>query len=79
MVTETGGLYPCESFKDEHYLGNLREHGFDLGQMLGSKDAREVIDKIGRECFCTHECYMMTNILFNPTFYPRLALEWFSH
>jgi len=27
-------------------------------------------------CHCTHECYFMTNILFNPRLYPSLMKEY---
>jgi hypothetical protein len=39
--------------------------------------ARGVIASIadGR-CHCTHECYFMTNILFNPRLYPSLMKEY---
>ena len=29
-----------------------------------------------KNCYCTHECYFMTNILFNPRLYPALAREY---
>jgi hypothetical protein len=28
------------------------------------------------ECYCTHECYFMTNILFNLHMYPALMREY---
>jgi radical SAM protein with 4Fe4S-binding SPASM domain len=76
VITETGELYPCESFLDEHKLGNLRENDFDINAMLRKEGTRHIIDRIGRHCFCTHECYMMTNILFNPRLYPSLLKEY---
>jgi radical SAM protein with 4Fe4S-binding SPASM domain len=75
VITETGELYPCESFLDEHKLGNLRESDFDIKGMLQNEGTRHLIDRIGRHCFCTHECYMMTNILFNPRLFPALIKE----
>jgi radical SAM protein with 4Fe4S-binding SPASM domain len=75
VATETGELYPCESFRPEHRLGSLREHGMDAMEVLRAEEAIRVVEKIGRECHCTHECYMMTNILFNPRFYPALLRE----
>lgn len=75
VATESGELYPCESFRPEHRLGSLREHGMDAMEVLRTEEARRVVERIGRECFCTHECYMMTNILFNPRFYPALIRE----
>ena len=77
VITETGDLFPCESFLDEHKLGNLRENDFDIKGMLKKEGTRHIIERIGRHCFCTHECYMMTNILFNPKLYPELFREYF--
>ena len=78
VITETGELYPCESFLDEHRLGNVRENNFDIKGMLKSEGAQHLIERIGRHCFCTHECYLMTNILFNPRLYPELLREYLS-
>lgn len=75
VLTETGDVYPCESFLEKHWLGNVREEGLDMNRILSSKRAKEVIESIAEGCFCTHECYMMTNILFNPRLYPGLLKE----
>jgi radical SAM protein with 4Fe4S-binding SPASM domain len=75
VVTERGDLYPCESFRREHLMGNLRDFGFDVARALASRKAREIVSHIGKSCFCTHECYMMTNILFNPRMFPQLLKE----
>jgi len=75
VVTEYGDVYPCESF--EGRLGNVRELGYDLRQVLRSADSEKVLDAIERkECYCTHECYMMLNILFNVASYPALFREY---
>ena len=77
VLTETGDLYPCEEFSARMRFGNLREDGFDLGRLMQSEKGREIlafIDKMG--CHCTHECYFMTNILFNPRRYPALLKEY---
>jgi radical SAM protein with 4Fe4S-binding SPASM domain len=75
VLTETGDVYPCESFREEHRMGNIREHGLDMGKALRGERAKEVKSSIKGGCFCTHECYMMTNILFNPRMYPELLKE----
>jgi radical SAM protein with 4Fe4S-binding SPASM domain len=73
VLTENGDLYPCESFAETMKLGNIREYGFDLQRVLRSRRAGEVLKAIeGNSCYCTHECFMMTNILFNPRQYPKL-------
>jgi radical SAM protein with 4Fe4S-binding SPASM domain len=75
VVTETGDVYPCESFSRK--LGNVREFDCDLQQILRSEQAAEAVAAIQRkECYCTHECYMMMNILFNPRLYPELLKEY---
>ncbi|MDH5513163.1 MAG: hypothetical protein OEY27_08130, partial [Gammaproteobacteria bacterium] len=39
--------------------------------------ARTVLETIrDGECHCTHECYFITNILFNPRLYPALLREY---
>ncbi|MBU0728857.1 MAG: radical SAM protein [Proteobacteria bacterium] len=75
VLSETGELYPCESFNMP--LGNVRDHGYDLLNMLKTDRARDTIRSIAKNrCFCTHECYIMTNILFNPMKAPQLIKEY---
>jgi len=75
VLSETGEVYPCETRSES--FGNVRAHGYDLGSVLQTAAARATLGSIGRgECHCTHECYFITNILFNPRCYPALAQEW---
>ncbi len=75
VVTESGDVYPCESFTRS--LGNIKEFDGDLQKILRSKKAVEGVAAIQRkECYCTHECYMMMNILFNPRCYPAIFKEY---
>jgi len=75
VVTETGDVYPCESFSGK--LGNVRESDYDLRQILHSQASSQVLTAIKRkECYCSHECYMMMNILFNPRLYPAMLKEY---
>jgi MoaA/NifB/PqqE/SkfB family radical SAM enzyme len=77
VLRENGELYPCEIREDG--FGNVRDYGYDIRKMLGTETASGVVGSIQRrECFCTHECYFMTNILFNPRLYPALAKEYLS-
>jgi radical SAM protein with 4Fe4S-binding SPASM domain len=81
VVTETGDIYPCERFEPAFRLGNLREEwekGNRLKETLSSGVARQIIKGIRESCKCTHECYVMTNILFNPCQYPALIREYLS-
>ncbi|UCF86872.1 MAG: hypothetical protein JSV71_05150, partial [Nitrospiraceae bacterium] len=75
VLTETGDLYPCESFSMN--LGNVRNTGYDIRKLLKTSKAEKIISSIQRDgCYCTHECYTMTNILFNPLMYPALLKEY---
>ncbi len=75
VITETGEVYPCESFSNK--LGNVRESDYDIRRILNGKQGKAVKAAIKREkCYCTHECYMMMNILFNPSQYPSLFREY---
>ena len=78
VLTETGDLYPCEEFTEMMRFGNVRDNNFDLRQLLQSDHGRKILAFIeDNGCHCTHECYFMTNILFNPQHYPALLKEYF--
>lgn len=75
VLTETGELFPCEILTKS--FGNIREYDLDIGMALGTDKAAGIIRSIEeRQCYCTHECYFMTNILFNPRLYPALLKEY---
>jgi MoaA/NifB/PqqE/SkfB family radical SAM enzyme len=76
LVLEEGGdVFPCEVRKES--FGNVRDFGYDMRKVVRSERALKVNASIGNnECFCTHECYYMTNILFNPRLYPALLKEY---
>ncbi len=80
VLTETGDVYPCEMMPWK--LGNVRETGYDLRAVINGPEARacrkaiaaglEVCDR------CTNECYLITNILFNPRELFRVGLSAFG-
>lgn len=75
VLTETGDVYPCESFTDS--FGNVRDHDYNLNKMLSSTAAKSIIEQIENACcHCTHECYFITNILLNPRLYPAVFKEY---
>jgi len=75
VITESGDVYPCESFSMK--MGNVRDNGYNMNKILKTSDTQDILQSIkDRKCFCTHECYMMTNILFNPGVYPSLLKEY---
>ena len=75
VIREDGEVYPCEILSRS--LGNVRDYGYSFARLIHSDRAKAVINAISDgQCFCTHECYLMTNILFNPRLYPALAREY---
>jgi MoaA/NifB/PqqE/SkfB family radical SAM enzyme len=75
VLQESGDVYPCEMLTAS--FGNIRKYDYDIGRVMKSEKARTILDAIrANQCYCTHECYSMTNILFNPKLYPALAKEY---
>ncbi|MBI2315531.1 MAG: SPASM domain-containing protein [Betaproteobacteria bacterium] len=75
VLTEAGGVYPCEMLTET--FGNVRDFNYDLARILRAEPAQAVTRSIQEaRCHCTHECYAMTNILFNPRRYPALLKEY---
>lgn len=75
VLSERGEVFPCEILTES--LGNVRDYGYDMRKLLASGKAESAVKSItGGGCYCTHECYFMTNILFNPALYPRLFKEY---
>jgi radical SAM protein with 4Fe4S-binding SPASM domain len=75
VITESGEAYPCESFS--LHMGNIRDAEYDVIRLLKTEQAQKVVHSIEETgCFCTHECYCMTNILFNPSMYPAVLKQY---
>ena len=76
VLTEGGDLFPCEGRWDRTF-GNVREAGYDVAGMLRTPRGREIQRELARGgCWCSHECNLLTNILFNPWMHPRLLRDW---
>ena len=74
VIKSNGDVMACELRDDK--LGNIRDFDCDFKKLWLSQKARAISkDIIENKCFCTHECFMSTNILFNPRLYPRLVSE----
>lgn len=71
-----GEVYPCEMHTDMP-LGNVRDSAYDFRAIWSGGKAAEARRSIRRErCFCTYECFLTLNILFNPRFWPAVLREW---
>ena len=68
-----GDVYPCEILDESHKIGNIRDFELDFKKLWLSHKAKKEIKFIRKtKCFCTHECFNIVNILFNPKFYPKV-------
>ncbi|MBF0558212.1 MAG: radical SAM protein [Nitrospirae bacterium] len=75
VLGESGEVFPCEILGES--MGNVRDFDGDIGKLLRTEKAAKVIRSIkDQKCYCTHECYFMTNILFNPALFPAIAKEY---
>lgn len=75
VLTETGDVYPCEILSTS--FGNVRNHHYNMKEIVHTEKAQPVLESIDKKCcYCTHECYFITNILFNPRLYPELGREY---
>ncbi|MEJ2696186.1 MAG: radical SAM protein [Candidatus Sulfobium sp.] len=75
VLNEKGEVFPCEILEES--FGNVRDLDYSIEKVIRSVRAEEIRDFIGSgRCYCTHECYFMTNILFNPATYPGLIREY---
>lgn len=75
VLAADGDLHPCEEFSMK--FGNVKDHDFDVSKVLKTPEAKQVLADIKAwKCHCTHECFMMTNTLFNPRKIPKIAMEY---
>jgi radical SAM protein with 4Fe4S-binding SPASM domain len=75
VLLANGDVVPCELL--DRKMGNVRDVGYDFRAIWRSKEAKEIRKHIRKtKCFCTYECFLTNNILFNPRMLPRIAKEW---
>jgi MoaA/NifB/PqqE/SkfB family radical SAM enzyme len=75
VLTAQGEVLPCELARTS--LGNLRQNGYDLGRLLTRPQARSALRSLAAsDCWCTHECNAMVNLLSHPPAWPALAMDW---
>lgn len=64
VMTETGDLYPCEILDEK--IGNIKDTDYDFKKLWHSTQAAKLRSFIkDTKCYCTYECAITTNILFN--------------
>ena len=68
-----GNVYPCEILDESHKIGNIRDFNLDFKKLWLSTKAKKEVEFVRKtKCFCTHECFNIVNILFNPKYYPKV-------
>ncbi len=71
-----GQVLPCELQVDKA-IGNVRDVDYDFKKLWFSPRADELRRWIrDTKCFCTYECFLTVNILFNPLVLPRVLKEY---
>jgi MoaA/NifB/PqqE/SkfB family radical SAM enzyme len=75
ILYDNGEVFPCEILPDAS-LGNVRDFDFDLAKLWSTPYAeatrRRIIDG---HCYCTFECTMSSNVLFNPKYLAKSVLR----
>lgn len=76
VLYSAGDLYPCELLEDKK-IGNLRDANYDFRALWNSPKGQEVRNWIhDTKCFCTHECFMTTNLLLDPKNIPKVLANY---
>ena len=71
-----GDVLPCE-LRWRDVIGNVRDVDYDFMKLWNSPEAEAYRRDIRKnKCFCTYECFLTVNILFNPLVLPRVGWEW---
>ena len=71
-----GQVLPCE-LRWRDVIGNVRDVDYDFMALWQSPKADEYRRDIrDNKCFCTYECFLTVNILFNPLVLPSIGCEW---
>ena len=71
-----GQVLPCE-LRWRDVIGNVRDVDYDFMALWKSPKAEDLrCDIRCNKCFCTYECFLTVNILFNPWVLPRVGWQW---
>lgn len=82
-LTEEGLIVPCEMLKQifperDFIIGDLRNCNYDIDVVYKSQRYRDVLNFIRKSnCYCTFECAVLCNIVYNPGMYPRVLSRLF--
>ncbi|MBI5208099.1 MAG: radical SAM protein [Candidatus Firestonebacteria bacterium] len=78
VLYSDGDIYPCELLNRK--IGNIRDYNLDMRNIWMGREAEQVREIIKNlKCFCTHECFLTTNMLYNLKYYPEIAYWWYKY
>lgn len=73
-IGETGDVFPCEALWRS--VGNLREHNYDLGEILKSDEMKEFQKRIVEDrCTCHWGLVLSNALIYKPSYYPMILSE----
>ena len=75
VMYEKGDVYPCELLNNKP-LGNVRDYDFDFSKLWTSTMTKTTAKWItDTKCYCTHECFLRFNIMYQPSFVLKHAVK----
>jgi MoaA/NifB/PqqE/SkfB family radical SAM enzyme len=67
VIYPNADVVACEILNDK--MGNLRDVNYDFRKIWFSEISKKITDRIIKtKCYCTHECNLLPNVLFNARF-----------
>ncbi len=74
VISPNGDVLGCEILNNK--IGNIRDVNYDFRKLWFTKQREQLSSLIKKnKCFCTHECNISVNTLFNIKYYPELILN----
>ncbi|MBU0666234.1 MAG: radical SAM protein [Nanoarchaeota archaeon] len=75
VIYPNGDVHPCEILNKK--MGNLREYKYNFRKLWFSKNSTRIRQEIKKSrCYCTHECNMLSNIIFDFRFSFKIFLNY---
>lgn len=84
VMDDEGMVSPCEVL--QYYIdkgratlttaafGAMREYDYDIRKILSTEHSQRIIKYIrDSKCYCTFECAMAVNVLYNPCLWPKVV------
>ncbi|MBI4993291.1 radical SAM protein [Candidatus Wolfebacteria bacterium] len=74
VIDENGNIKPCEILSDT--FGNIRDYDYNFKKLWTDVKAKKIRKKIlDTKCFCTHECFVGNNVIFNLMMWPKIIAK----